>query len=57
MEKVEAQMHDWPQAPYPTKEEVDANFKRMLHEGCRPENAKFVKIGLASHVGSSYRDL
>jgi RHH-type proline utilization regulon transcriptional repressor/proline dehydrogenase/delta 1-pyrroline-5-carboxylate dehydrogenase len=49
MEKVEAQLHDWPQAPYPTKEEVDANFKRMLHEGCRPENAKFVKIGLASH--------
>ena len=49
MEKVEAELHDWPQAPYPTKEEVDANFKRMLHEGCRPENAKFVRIGLASH--------
>jgi RHH-type proline utilization regulon transcriptional repressor/proline dehydrogenase/delta 1-pyrroline-5-carboxylate dehydrogenase len=49
MEKVEAQLHDWPQAPYPTKEEVDANFKRMLHEGCRPENAKYVRIGLASH--------
>ncbi len=49
MEKVEAQLHDWPQAPYPTKEEVDANFKRMLHEGCRPENARFVRIGLASH--------
>ena len=49
MEKVEAEMHDWPQAPYPTKEEVDANFKRMLHEGCKPENAEFVRIGLASH--------
>lgn len=49
MEKVEAEMHDWPQAPYPTKEEVDANFKRMLHEGCKPENAKNVRIGLASH--------
>jgi RHH-type proline utilization regulon transcriptional repressor/proline dehydrogenase/delta 1-pyrroline-5-carboxylate dehydrogenase len=49
MEKVESELHDWPQAPYPTKEEVDANFKRMLHEGCIPENAKFVRIGLASH--------
>lgn len=49
MEKVEAELHDWPQAPYPTKEEVDANFKRMLHEGCKPENAKIVRIGLASH--------
>lgn len=49
MEKVEAWTHDWPQAPYPTKEEVDANFKRMLHEGCRPDNAKYVKIGIASH--------
>jgi RHH-type proline utilization regulon transcriptional repressor/proline dehydrogenase/delta 1-pyrroline-5-carboxylate dehydrogenase len=49
MEKVDAELHDWPQAPYPTKEEVDANFKRMLHEGCQPENARFVRIGLASH--------
>lgn len=49
MEKVEAWMHDWPQAPYPTKEEVDANFKRMIHEGCKPDNARFVRIGLASH--------
>lgn len=49
MEKVEAWMHDWPQAPYPTKEEVDANFKRMLHEACRPENARVVRLGLASH--------
>lgn len=49
MEKVEAELHEWPQAPYPTKEEVDANFKRMLHEGCKPENARFVRLGVASH--------
>jgi RHH-type proline utilization regulon transcriptional repressor/proline dehydrogenase/delta 1-pyrroline-5-carboxylate dehydrogenase len=49
MEKVESELHDWPLATYPTKEEVDANFKRMLHEGCMPENARFVRIGLASH--------
>lgn len=49
MEGVDAEIHDWPLAPYGSKEEVDANFKRMLHEGCKPENAKAVKLGVASH--------
>jgi RHH-type proline utilization regulon transcriptional repressor/proline dehydrogenase/delta 1-pyrroline-5-carboxylate dehydrogenase len=49
MEKVDAEIHDWPVAPYSSKVEVDANFKRMLHEGCRPENAKAVRLGVASH--------
>jgi len=49
MEKVDAALHDWPLAPYASKEEVDANFKRMLHEGCRPENATVVRLGVASH--------
>ena len=49
MERVEAELHGWPQAPYLTKLEVDANFKRMLHEGCRPRNAAAVRIGVASH--------
>ncbi|GAA5131323.1 proline dehydrogenase family protein [Luteolibacter yonseiensis] len=49
MEKVDAEIHDWPLAPYGTKAEVDANFKRMLHEGCRPENARVVRLGVASH--------
>ncbi|MBK1882246.1 bifunctional proline dehydrogenase/L-glutamate gamma-semialdehyde dehydrogenase [Luteolibacter pohnpeiensis] len=49
MESVDAEIHDWELAPYSTKEEVDANFKRMLHEGCRPENAGVVRLGVASH--------
>lgn len=49
MEKVDAGIHGWPLAPYPSKVEVDANFKRMLHEGCRPENARAVRLGVASH--------
>ncbi len=49
MERVDAEIHGWPQAPYLTKLEVDANFKRMLHEGCRPRNAAAVRIGVASH--------
>ena len=49
MEKVEASLHDWPQAPYSDKADVDANFKRMLHHACRPENTAAVRIGVASH--------
>ncbi|WP_035604472.1 bifunctional proline dehydrogenase/L-glutamate gamma-semialdehyde dehydrogenase [Haloferula sp. BvORR071] len=49
MEKVDAEIHDWPLAPYDSKVAVDANFKRMLHEGCKPENAKAVRLGVASH--------
>lgn len=49
MENVDAEIHDWALAPYDTKEEVDANFKRMLHEGCLKENAAAVRLGVASH--------
>lgn len=49
MEQVEASMHDWVQAPYSTKAQVDANYKRMLHYGCMPENARYVQFGVASH--------
>lgn len=49
MEQVDAAMHDWPLAPYGSKLEVDANFKRMMHEGCKPENAAAVRLGVASH--------
>ncbi|RYD40397.1 MAG: aldehyde dehydrogenase family protein, partial [Verrucomicrobiaceae bacterium] len=49
MEKVDAETHDWPLAPYGSKVEVDANFKRMLHEGCRKEVARAVRLGVASH--------
>lgn len=49
MEVVEASIHDWAQAPYHTKLEVDANFKRMVHYGCIPEHAVVVNIGVASH--------
>src|SRR5256885_1774776 len=49
MERIEAAVHDWPQAPYETKAEVDANYKRMLEYGCRPEHAQAVHLGIASH--------
>lgn len=49
MERVDAALHGWPQAPFRTKPETDANFKRMLHEGLRPENLAAVRLGVASH--------
>jgi RHH-type proline utilization regulon transcriptional repressor/proline dehydrogenase/delta 1-pyrroline-5-carboxylate dehydrogenase len=49
MERVDSEIHDWPLAPYRSKVEVDANFKRMLHEGCRAESTRAVRLGVASH--------
>src|SRR6056297_3526841 len=49
MERVEASIRGWPQAPFKNKDEVDSNFKRMLHEGMVPENLVAVHLGIASH--------
>jgi RHH-type proline utilization regulon transcriptional repressor/proline dehydrogenase/delta 1-pyrroline-5-carboxylate dehydrogenase len=49
MERIEATVHGWPQAPYETKAEVDASYKRILEYGCRPEHAAAVHLGVASH--------
>ncbi|HEX4085096.1 MAG TPA: bifunctional proline dehydrogenase/L-glutamate gamma-semialdehyde dehydrogenase [Chthoniobacteraceae bacterium] len=49
METVEAAMHGWQRAPYGTKAETDANYRRMLEYGCQPANAAAVRLGVASH--------
>lgn len=49
MEQFEASLKGWPQAPYTAKSDVDANYKRMLVYGCIPENARAVRLGIASH--------
>jgi RHH-type proline utilization regulon transcriptional repressor/proline dehydrogenase/delta 1-pyrroline-5-carboxylate dehydrogenase len=49
MERIEADGNGWPQAPYAAKGDVDANFKRMIEYGCRPEHARAVHLGIASH--------
>ena len=45
MERVEAELRGWPQAPYESKAEVDANFKRLLDVALRPEYAGAVRAG------------
>lgn len=49
MERVEASLRGWPQAPYRSKLETDANYKRMLRYGMQTENAAAVRLGIASH--------
>ncbi len=49
MERVDAALHGWHQAPFRTKPETDANYKRMLREGLRAENIAAVRLGVASH--------
>lgn len=46
-ERVEASIAGWPQAPFQTKLDTDANFKRMLHHAL--EHADAVRLGVASH--------
>ena len=49
MEQWESALHLWPQAPFPHKESVDANFKRMIAYGCQKEHARAAHLGIGSH--------
>lgn len=49
MEKVDAVMHGWTQAPYNSKLDTDANYLRCLDEAFQPRNAAAVRIGVAGH--------
>jgi RHH-type proline utilization regulon transcriptional repressor/proline dehydrogenase/delta 1-pyrroline-5-carboxylate dehydrogenase len=49
MERVEASQRGWPAAPFQTKQETDANYKRMLRYALEPEHARAVRVGIASH--------
>ena len=48
-EQVEAELHDWPLATYPTKADVDASYKRMLDTALTLGHPEAVRIGVASH--------
>ena len=48
-ERVDAELHGWPQAPFLEKEATDANYKRMLDVALDPANDGAVRVGVASH--------
>ena len=49
MEKVDAATHGWHQAPYPSKDDVDASYKRCVDWVLRPEHLRGLRVGVASH--------
>ena len=49
MENVDASLHQWPMTTWPTKEDTDANYKRILHDALTPENAQYIRLGVAGH--------
>jgi RHH-type transcriptional regulator, proline utilization regulon repressor / proline dehydrogenase / delta 1-pyrroline-5-carboxylate dehydrogenase len=49
MEQVEASVYVWPQTPYTSKLEVDANYKRMVEYALTKEHAEAARVGIASH--------
>ncbi|MGB7325560.1 MAG: bifunctional proline dehydrogenase/L-glutamate gamma-semialdehyde dehydrogenase [Rubripirellula sp.] len=49
LERVEASIAGCAQAPYPTKVETDANYKRMLREMIDAAKEGALRVGLASH--------
>ena len=49
MEQYEASLKGWPQAPYTSKMETDANYKRMIHYALIKEHAECVNVGVGSH--------
>jgi len=49
MERVDAAMHGWEQAPYGSKVEADANYKRCIDWLVDPDRTQGISLGLASH--------
>ncbi|MCI1747487.1 MAG: bifunctional proline dehydrogenase/L-glutamate gamma-semialdehyde dehydrogenase [Acidipropionibacterium sp.] len=49
MERVDAELHGWAQAPWPSKVATDTNYKRILDWALTPERTRSVRWGVAGH--------
>ncbi|HVR31800.1 MAG TPA: bifunctional proline dehydrogenase/L-glutamate gamma-semialdehyde dehydrogenase [Acidimicrobiia bacterium] len=49
MERVDAELHGWEPAPYPSKTETDANFRKCLDWAFDADHLSGMRIGVASH--------
>src|SRR5690625_934454 len=47
MEQVQATLHHWPQTVWPTKQDTDTNYKRILNYALRPEHLVNLHVGVA----------
>ncbi len=49
MEQVDAAIHDWPLAVWPTKQDSDTHYKRVIEWAMTPERVKSLHLGIAGH--------
>ena len=49
MENIVSDMRGWPNPVLPNKIDVDANYLKIIERGLKPENAKVLHVGMASH--------
>lgn len=49
MERVDAALNGWEQAPYTTKADSDANYKRCIDWVLTPDRTSAVRVGIGSH--------
>ena len=49
MERVDASLHGWPVATWPTKQDTDTNYKRVLDYALTAERVANVRVGVAGH--------
>ncbi|HET9730739.1 MAG TPA: bifunctional proline dehydrogenase/L-glutamate gamma-semialdehyde dehydrogenase, partial [Acidimicrobiia bacterium] len=49
MEHVDAELGGWASAPYPTKSDVDASYKRMCESAFNAAATGALRVGVASH--------
>jgi RHH-type transcriptional regulator, proline utilization regulon repressor / proline dehydrogenase / delta 1-pyrroline-5-carboxylate dehydrogenase len=49
MERVDAELHGWPLATWPSKQASDASYKAVLDYALRPEHVDAVRVGVAGH--------
>ena len=47
MERVDAELHDWPLTTWPTKLETDTNYKRVMDWSLTPERTRNIHLGIA----------
>lgn len=49
MERVDADIHGWQLATWPSKQATDASYKAILDYALRPEHVVHVRVGVAGH--------
>jgi RHH-type proline utilization regulon transcriptional repressor/proline dehydrogenase/delta 1-pyrroline-5-carboxylate dehydrogenase len=49
MEQVDAAIHDWPLAVWPTKQDSDTHYKRVIEWAMTPERVTALHLGIAGH--------